>query len=96
MMQASMCGIPMSEFWKMTPWQLTVAIEALNERMGQEFRRGCWLIWHQAAMIRSTEKMITLAKLMGEENEQVQVIDEDGILAMLKRKAGLENERSNG
>lgn len=91
-----MCGIPMSEFWTMTPWQLAVSIEALNEKMGMEFKRGCWLIWHQAAMMRSTEKMITLAKLMGEENEQVQVIDEAGILAMLKAKAGKHNERSDG
>lgn len=85
-----MCGIAMSEFWRMTPWQLAICIESMNEKMGLEFKRGCWLIWHQAAMMRSTDKMITLAALMGEEKQQVQVIDEAGILAMLKRKAGVE------
>lgn len=93
-----MCHIPISEFWNMTPWQLSVAIDGLNETLGNEFKRGCWLIWHQSAMTRSSGEMISLSKLMGEDKtEKVQVIDEMAILGMLKRQAErFKNDSSNG
>lgn len=44
------------------------------------------MIWHNAALVR-VDKMPPLTDLTGDKKEQVQGIDEDAILAGLKRFA---------
>ena len=57
------CGIPMLEFWEMTPREAMLAIGAANWRAEQKQRGWLWLAWHTAAQSR-VKTLPSLASLL--------------------------------
>jgi hypothetical protein len=54
LVEALRAGIPIGEFWDMTPRETVLVIEAAAWRAEQAQRGRAWLAWHVAALSRAT------------------------------------------
>lgn len=50
--QALLAGVPEDEFWRSTPFQTQLKIEAAAERQVIAYRRAMWSAWHAGAFSR--------------------------------------------
>lgn len=63
MRAALLAGMSEGEFWKSTPFQTRLFIEAAAERERLAYRRAIWAAWHMAAFERS-KRMPKLSQVM--------------------------------
>lgn len=56
-------GILPDAFWRMTPFELRLCIEASNESLADEMRKLLWLAWHTGYLGR-VDKFPHLSELM--------------------------------
>lgn len=89
-------GISLDQFWRMTPWQLKIAVESFIETLKGEHHGRAWLAHTTALLTRVDAKHFPkLDQLTGDENKSSKKIDEDAI----KRRMQLYREefaRGNG
>lgn len=84
------CGITLEAFWRMTPWHLTVAVEAKNQRDKNEIEARMGIAWYTAAFSRAAKLPPLHEVLNGGKKPQVKRIDERAIMAQLKKYAAMQ------
>jgi hypothetical protein len=67
----------------MTPWQLSLAIDAFVEEKRAAHDSAAWMMWHGVAISR-TKKIPPLTDFLSGENNKVKGIDELAIMERLK------------
>jgi hypothetical protein len=68
LVEALRAGVPVSEFWDMTPCETVLAIEAAAWRLEQDERGRLRLAWHVAALSRA-KRLPPLAQLMAPQKQ---------------------------
>lgn len=77
-------GISLSDFWRMTPWHLSIALDAFNARRKVEHQNRAWLAHTTAGLGKiDGRRFPKLADLTGE-NKSSKVIDESAIKTRLR------------
>jgi len=89
------CGIALDDFWRMTPWQLGIAVEARNQRDQNETESRLGIAWYTAAFSRMTKLPPLREVLNGGKKPQVKRIDERAIMAQLKKYAAMQKGAGN-
>jgi hypothetical protein len=79
------CGITLAEYNEMTPYELTIIIEAVNEKRQMENDNNIALVWLGENLHRS-KKLPSLDKLLGKDNTPVKKhMTDDEMLEMVKK-----------
>lgn len=82
MKTAIKCGISLSEFWDITPYQLSIIAEAKKEQWIEEHNNRVWIMWHGEAIQRA-KTFPKLKELMYSE-KPAGVVDEDYIKGRMR------------
>lgn len=90
------CGIRLDDFWRMTPWHLSLAVEAKNgiDRAEADSRMG--IAWYTAAFSRATKLPPLREVLQVEKKTHMKRIDERAIMAQLKKYQAMQQRANNG
>jgi hypothetical protein len=82
-------------FWDITPWQYRVAAESFDKRWEANHNHDAWLMWHGAALNRTSKKFPPLNDFMAGK-KPVQGINENAIMTRLRQyKARFERENGS-
>lgn len=83
-------GIDLNDFWNMTPYELTIYIDAWNEKEKQEDERYIVSAWLSAAWYRC-EKLPKLSEILGREIETEQTDEQllESIIELNKKFGGI-------
>jgi len=76
-------GLAPSEFWRLTPWLFSHALEAAGERRDEAHNSAAFMMWHGALLTRSKE-ILPLKRFLANAKKPVNRIDENAIIARLK------------
>lgn len=87
------CGQDPSQFWSLTPHEISVIMDGAVSRLRRERSELAWLAWHIEALAR-TKKLPTLESLLGNQKrptgrrmspEQIEAITRSWLSSRTKR-----------
>lgn len=85
----------MAEFWQVTPWQMSVMVEAYSKRLDSEQTSKIGAAWYTAAFGRAA-KLPPLKEVLSPKKTPSKMIDEAAIMATFKKYQQLRDEKKNG
>lgn len=91
---AGLLGIPLTDFWKMTPYQLRIISEAYHEKSIHEYNQQASLMYYNA-IIPLSKKVPPLSDFLYEKNKKKAIIDEDAIKGRFQAYIK-QREKTNG
>ena len=78
-------GLDPDQFWKLTPFALSLIADAYNQKTKDDMQIQRWNIWHMAALTR-IKKMPNLKQFIQPLEKSAKVgIDENGIKTRLRQ-----------
>lgn len=80
-------GLCPSEFWDITPWQLSVAIKSNKRKSKDKHSFYSWHTWHTATLHRMDGKKFPKLKEFVSQDKKERVQSVDGVAIMEQLKA---------